>query len=129
MTAIDADLARLSVNTIRTLSIDAVQKAKPVLLEPFVDVEITAPSTSMGDINSDLSGKRGQVQNTDYLPGDMCIIYAKAPLSEMSTYSSQLKSMTAGQGSFTMNYSHDERTPPNVQADIVAQYKPRDEED
>ena len=109
--------------------IDAVSKARPVLLEPFVDVEITAPATSMGDINSDLSGKRGQVQNTDYLPGDVCIIYAKAPLSEMATYSSQLKSMTAGQGSYTMNYSHDERTPPNVQADIVAAYKPKDEED
>lgn len=109
--------------------IDAVQKARPVLLEPFVDVEITAPSSSMGDINSDLSGKRGQVQNTDYLPGDMCIIYAKAPLAEMATYSSQLKSMTAGQGSFTMDYSHDEQTPPNVQATIVAEYKPKDEED
>lgn len=109
--------------------IDAVQKARPALLEPFVDVEVTAPSSSMGDINADISGKRGQVLNTDMLPGDMVIITAKVPLAEMGTYSSQLKSMTAGQGSFVMDYSHDERTPPNVQAEIVAAYKPDDEED
>ena len=69
------------------------------------------------------------MQNTDYLPGDLCVIHAKVPLSEMMTYSSQLKSMTGGQGSFTMDYSHDERTPPNVQAEIVAAFKPKEEED
>jgi len=113
----------------RRAFIDAITKAKPALLEPFVDVEITAPSNKMGDITADLSGKRGQVQNTDYLPGDLCVIHAKVPLSEMMTYSSQLKSMTGGQGSFTMDYSHDERTPPNVQAEIVAAFKPKEEED
>ncbi len=109
--------------------IDAVKKAKPALLEPFVDVEITVPASKMGDVAADLSGKRGQVQSTDYLPGDLCVIHAKAPLAEMSTYANTLKSLTAGQGAFVMDYSHDERTPPNVQADIVAAYKPKDEED
>ncbi|MDX2115823.1 MAG: elongation factor G [Planctomycetota bacterium] len=113
----------------RRAFIDAVAKARPALLEPFVDIEITAPASSMGDITADLSGKRGQVQSTDYIAGDMCIIRAKAPLSEMNNYSGQLKSMTGGQGSFVMDYSHDERTPPNVQAEIVAQYKPHAEED
>ena len=75
------------------------------------------------------SGKRGQVQSTDYLPGDLCVIHAKVPLSEMGTYSNTLKSMTGGQGSFVMDYSHDERTPPNVQAEIVAAFKPRGEDD
>ncbi|MEZ6210091.1 MAG: elongation factor G [Phycisphaerales bacterium] len=109
--------------------IDAFKKARPVLLEPFVEVEITAPNTSMGDITSDLSGKRGQIEDTQIIAGDLCMIRAKAPLSEMNNYSSQLKSMTGGQGSFVMDYSHDEQTPPNVQADIVAQFKPHEEED
>ena len=109
--------------------IDAVRKAKPAIMEPFVDLEITAPASAMGDITSDLSGKRGQVTDTGMLPGDMCLIRAKAPLAEMNSYASQLKSITAGQGSFTMDYSHDERTPPNVQQEIIAAYKPDEEED
>lgn len=109
--------------------IDAVKKAKPALLEPICDLEITAPASKLGDITADLSGKRGQVLGTDVLPGDMCLIRAKAPLAEMNTYANQLKSMTGGQGSFVMDYSHDEHTPPNVQAEIVASYNPQEEED
>jgi elongation factor G len=109
--------------------VDGVQNAKPVLLEPVCDVEITAPATSMGDIAADLAGKRGQVAGTVVLPGEMCLIEAKVPLAEMNAYSSRLKSMTAGQGAFTMDYSHDERTPPNVQADIIAAFSPEEEED
>ncbi len=109
--------------------IDAVQKAKPVLMEPFVELEITAPQQFMGDLTGDISGKRGRVQGTDMLPGDMCMISAVAPLSEVLTYASQLKSITAGAGAFTMDYSHDERTPPNVQQDVVAAFKPQDDED
>lgn len=109
--------------------IDAIKKARPALLEPIVAVEITAPQTAMGDITSDLSGKRGQVLNTDMLPGEMCLIQAQVPLSEMGSYSSQLKSITAGQGSFVMDYSHDEQTPPNVQQEIIAAYNPQDDDD
>lgn len=109
--------------------IDAVKKARPALLEPIVSVEITAPQSAMGDITSDLSGKRGQVLDTDMLPGDMCLIHAKVPLSEMGAYSSQLKSITAGQGSFVMDYSHDEQTPPNVQQEIIAAFNPQDDDD
>ena len=54
---------------------------------------------------------------------------AEALLSEVATYSSQLKSMTGGAGSYTMEYSHDEQTPPNVQAEVVKQFKPRDDEE
>ncbi len=109
--------------------IDAIRKAKPVLLEPIVSVEITAPSSSMGDISADLSGKRGQMGETEYLPGDIVLIHAKVPLAEMNQYSSVLKSMTGGQGSFVMDYSHDDRTPPNVQAEIVAKYQPHPDDD
>ncbi|MCB9838580.1 MAG: elongation factor G [Phycisphaeraceae bacterium] len=109
--------------------IDAVQKAKPVLMEPFVELEITAPQQYMGDLTGDIAGKRGRVQGTDMLPGDMCMISAVAPLSEVLTYATQLKSITGGAGAFTMDYSHDERTPPNVQQEVVASFKPHDEED
>ncbi len=109
--------------------IDAIKKARPVLLEPFVSIEVTAPSSYMGDLTSDIAGKRGRVQGTDMLAGDQCMITAVVPLSETLSYASQLKSMTAGQGSFTMDFSHEEQTPPNVQAEIVAAYKPKDEED
>ncbi len=113
----------------RKAFIDAVQKAKPVLLEPFVKLEITVPADMIGDISSDLSGKRGRIIGTDMLPGNQALIIAEAPLAEVMSYASQLKSMTAGMGSYTMEYSHDERTPPNIQQQVIAAFKPQEEED
>ncbi|MCA9295806.1 MAG: elongation factor G, partial [Phycisphaerales bacterium] len=113
----------------RKAFIDAVQKAKPALLEPFVKMEITCAADLIGDISSDLAGKRGRIQGTDMLPGNQAVVHAEAPLSEVMTYSSQLKSITAGAGSYAMEYSHDERTPPNVQAEVVAAFNPHDDDD
>ncbi len=109
--------------------LDAFHKAKPVLLEPMVTLEVTVPNANMGDITGDLSGKRGRVLGTDMLPGDLSVVKAVAPLAEVSNYQSQLKSVTGGQGSFTMEFSHYDPVPGNVQQQIVAQYKPKDEED
>jgi elongation factor G len=113
----------------RRAFVDAVQKARPVLLEPFVQLEITVPADLIGDISSDLSGRRGRIQGTDMLPGNQAVVTAEAPLAEVMTYSSQLKSISAGAGSYTMEYSHDEPTPPNVQAEVIKAYKPKDEDD
>ena len=113
----------------RKAFIDAVQKARPVLLEPYVRMEITVPSGMIGDISSDISGRRGRIQGTEMLPGNQAIVVVEAPLSEVMSYSSQLRSITGGAGSYAMEYSHDEPTPPNVQADVVSQYKPRLDED
>ncbi|MHC4948614.1 MAG: elongation factor G [Planctomycetota bacterium] len=113
----------------RKAFVDAVQKARPVLLEPIVKLEITVPAGQIGDISSDISGRRGRIQGTDMLPGNQAVVTAEAPLSEVMTYSSQLKSMTGGAGSYTMDYSHDERTPPNVQAEVVKAFKPKADED
>lgn len=113
----------------RKAFIDAVAKAKPSLLEPFVDIEVTAPNKHMGDITADLIAKRGRIQTTDVAPGDACVIRATAPLSELMQYSSQIKSMTAGTGSFVMEYSHDEQAPSTVQAEVVAAFKPHPDED
>jgi elongation factor G len=112
----------------RKAFIDAVQKAKPVLLEPYVTMEITVPSGMIGDISSDLSGRRGRIQGTDMLPGDQAVIKTEVPLSEVMSYASQLKSITGGTGSYTMEYSHDERTPPNVQAEVVKAFKPKEDD-
>lgn len=109
--------------------VEAVKKAKPVLLEPFVELEVTVPSDNMGDIASDMSTKRGRVQDTEMLGSDTCIIRATAPLGEVQNYSNELKSMTGGSGSFVMTYSHDERTPPHVQQDVINDFKPQDEEE
>jgi elongation factor G len=113
----------------RRAFVEAVQKAAPVLLEPFVKLEITIPSSYIGDISSDLSGRRGRIQGTDMLPGDQAVVSAEAPLSEVMSYANQLKSITGGSGSYVMEYSHDENTPPNVQAAVVAAFKPQDDEE
>ncbi|MDX2016045.1 MAG: elongation factor G [Planctomycetota bacterium] len=107
--------------------IEAVQKARPVLMEPFVLLEVTAPSRYMGDLAGHLSTKRGRVQSSDVISGDQCVVRAIVPLAEMQNYSSELKSMTGGAGSYTMDYSHDEQTPSHVQAAVVAAYKPKAE--
>lgn len=109
--------------------IDAFHKAHPVVLEPIALLEVTVPSQYMGDINSDLSGKRGRIQGTDMLPGDQVLIKAQVPLAEVTTYQSQLKSVTAGQGSFHMELSHYDPVPGNVQQQIMAQYQPHEEEE
>jgi elongation factor G len=108
---------------------EAVQKARPVLLEPIVNMEVTVPEDKMGSITGDLSGKRGRIQGTDILSGGMAQIKASAPLAEVMQYQSQLKSVTGGQGSFSMEFSHYEAVPPFVQQQIAAQYKPRVEEE
>lgn len=111
------------VTAARLALMDAVSKAGPVLLEPVLHLEVTAPSRFMGDITGDLSGKRGRIQGTDMLPGDMAMIDAHVPLAELTHYSSQLKSMTAGQGTFTMEMSHFDALPQHMQDHVVAQYK------
>jgi elongation factor G len=108
---------------------DAVLKAKPVLLEPVVNMEVTVPEANVGTITGDLSGKRGRIQGQDFLPGGMAVVKAQAPLSEVMQYQSQLKSVTGGQGSFVMEFSHYEPVPPYVQQQIVSQYKPKEEKE
>jgi elongation factor G len=109
--------------------IDAISKARPKLLEPYVNIEITAPSRYMGDIAGHISTKRGRVQDSGLLGADTCVVRAVAPLGELQNYANELKSMTAGQGTYAMDYSHDEHTPPHIQQEVVAAYKPKAEEE
>lgn len=103
--------------------LDALAKAKPVLLEPIVNMDITVPADNMGDITGDLSSRRGRVTGQEMLAGGMITIKAQVPLSEVANYNSQLKSVTAGQGSYSMELSHYEPTPPNIQQQVIDQYK------
>jgi len=109
--------------------IDAVKKSRPSVLEPIVDIEVTVPDGNMGDITGDLSGKRARIMGTDTVPGGMVSISAQAPLAELGQYQSQVKAVTGGLGSYTMEFSHYEPVPPNVQQQIVGKYNPVQEED
>jgi elongation factor G len=109
--------------------IEAIKKAKPSVLEPVVNMEVTIPEAHVGAITGDLSGKRGRIQGQDFLPGGMAVVKAQAPLAEVMQYQSQLKSVTGGQGSFQMELSHYEPVPPHVQQQIISQYKPKVEEE
>lgn len=103
--------------------IDAIKNAKPTLLEPIVHMEVTAPTDNIGDITGDLAGRRGRIEGQEMLPGNMIVIKALVPLSELTQYNSQLKSVTGGQGSYSMELSHYDPTPPNVQQQVIAQYE------
>ena len=105
------------------------RESKPVLLEPIVTAEITVPAEKLGDITSDLNGRRGRVEGMDNAPGGFQVIRAKAPLSEMMTYARSLSSMTGGQGSFTLEFSHYDTVPPNEQQKIVAAAQKHEEEE
>ena len=106
---------------------DAILKARPALIEPVVALEITSPECFLGVITSDLNTRRGRITHTDLPVPSVAIVRATAPLAEVTQYDSQLRSLTAGQGSFVMEFSHYDTVPPQLQAKLAAQYKPAPE--
>ena len=109
--------------------VDAIGKAAPIVLEPIVDVRITVPQTNMGDVAGDLSSKRGRISGTEAMSAGMVVVSGQAPLSELGSYQSELKSVTGGAGSFSMELSHYDPVPANVQQQLVAGFKPAADED
>ncbi|MFB6212296.1 MAG: elongation factor G [Candidatus Magasanikbacteria bacterium] len=97
---------------------DAVKKADPVLLEPIMDVTAITPDEFMGDVNSDINSKRGKIQSMEDRD-KVRVINAEVPLSEMFGYSTKLRSMTQGRGSFNMEFSHYDIVPENVAQEII----------
>ena len=85
---------------------NAVGEAGPILLEPIVEVSITVPSDCAGGVAGDLSSMRGMITGTETLPDNRIVISGRVPLKEMQEYHSRLKSLTGGEGSFTMDFSH-----------------------
>lgn len=104
-------------------------EARPSLLEPIVKMDITVPEDAVGDVYSDMSSRGGRVGGSDAAGGGMQTVHAEAPLREVSTYNRTLSSMTGGQGSYSMEFSHYEVVPPDVQQKIIAQAKVEEEEE
>ena len=106
----------------------AVREARPIVLEPIVHVEITAPDAAMGDITGDLSAKRGLVNGTNNGAVGTMIVKGQVPMSELSGYQSRLNAMTSGQGRYTIELSHYEPVPPAVQQQLMGQHHVKEEE-
>lgn len=104
----------------RKAVISAVQEARPIVLEPIVSVEISAPEAATGDITGDLASRRGQVVGTEAQTAGQMLIRALAPLAELVSYQNRLNALTAGQGRFTLVMSHHEPVPPQVQQQLTS---------
>lgn len=113
----------------RKAFLDAIGKATPIVLEPIVRVEITAPSNTMGDITGDLATKRGRINGNSALAGGRVSINALVPLAELNEYQSRLKSLTGGEGSYTMDLSHYDPVPSRKQQELMNAFKPRAEQE
>src|SRR5262249_32759559 len=122
-----------SEQAFKTASRMAFKKAflagRPVILEPIVDLEVTLPSKYTGAILGDLNTRRGRIENQDSLPGDLAVIKAKAPLAEVARYQASLDSITQAQGSYTMEFSHYDQVPGNIQQQIIKSAKLAAEEE
>lgn len=104
-------------------------QAKPSLLEPIVKIEVTVPTANVGDINSDMSGRRGRVLSMDTAGGDLQVVIAEVPLAEVTTYARSLASITGGRGSYTIELSHYDVVPGNVLQEIISKAQMKEEEE
>lgn len=101
---------------------NAMAKANAVILEPIMDVSITVPEVYMGDIMGDINGRRGRIMGMES-QGKNQVIKAKVPMGEMFTYAINLKAMTQGRGSFTMEFADYEEVPPKLSEEIISSSK------
>lgn len=108
---------------------NAVGKAGPTVLEPVVSIDIVVPADAMGAVSGDLSTKRGHVVGTTALPSNMLDIKGEVPLAETNQYAGELKAMTGGQGSYTLELSHYQPVPMDVQRTLSANFKHEDSDD
>ena len=113
----------------RKAFLDAIGKARPLVLEPIADLAVHAPESAMGDVSGSLAGKRARINGTDASGSGEIAITAQVPLSELEGYAAELKSITAGRGRYSLDFSHYEAVPPQVQQALVAAYAPRHEDD
>jgi elongation factor G len=111
----------------RKAFLDALGKARPMVLEPIVNVQIVAPEDRMGDIAGELSGHRAHIKGSDSPRPGLVQIKATAPLSELEHFPARLKSLTAGHGTYNLEFSHYEQAPPQLQQKLIAAHKPQAE--
>ena len=115
------------VTAARKATIAAILEARPIVLEPIVSLEISAPEAATGDITGDLAARRGQVAGTDVQAAGLMRVRALAPLGELSGYQTRLNALTSGQGRYTLSLSHYEPTPPALQQQLVGQHRRHDD--
>ena len=101
---------------------EAARKAKPMILEPLMKIEVVMPETSMGDVVGDLNKRRGMVEGMDTKEGDS-VVHAKVPLSEMFGYVTTLRTITSGRGSSSMEFSHYAETPKGISEEVIENVK------
>jgi elongation factor G len=126
----DVDSSEMAFKTAARIAVQkGVKEAKPCLLEPIMDIEVTIPDEFMGDINGDLNSRRGRIMGMEPAgPGRQCI-KAQVPEAEVLRYSTDLRSMTGGRGSYRLTFSHYEEVPEHTAQTIIAAYeKQRTEE-
>jgi elongation factor G len=113
----------------RKATVEAIRAASAIVLEPIVGIEIVAPEAAIGDLTGDLSSRRGHITGTNPRSGGTASITGDVPLAEITDYASRLKSMTAGQGAYTIEFAHYAQVPPQVQQKLAAGFRPQDEEE
>jgi elongation factor G len=104
--------------------LDAISKAKPIVLEPIAKVEVTTPNESVGDITGHLAGIRGRIAGSDAAAGGRVRILAQVPLAELRDYQTTLKSLTGGEGTFTLELDHYEMAPAPIQKELEHAFRP-----
>ncbi len=109
--------------------LDAISKARPIVLEPIVNLDVSVPDQHMGDVTGGLASKRARINGTDSLRGGELVVKAQVPLAEVGEYASELKALTAGRGRYSIEFSHYEPVPPAVQKQLAEAYRPRVEEE
>ena len=123
--AVDSDALSFEICA-RNAFREALPKCKPVLLEPIMKMEVLTPEQNMGDVVGDLNRRRGQIEGMDS-KGNAQVIKAKVPLSEMFGYVTQLRTLTSGRATSTMEFSHYNEAPSNVAADVISKAKGKTE--
>ena len=113
----------------RKATVEAIRAAGPIVLEPIVNIEIVAPEAAIGDLTGDLSSRRGHITGTNPRSGGTASITGEVPLAEITDYASRLKSLTGGQGSYSIEFARHAQVPPQVQQKLAAAFRPQEEED
>jgi elongation factor G len=113
----------------RKAVIDAFSKAAPIMLEPIVDIDIEAPESYVGDMTAEIASKRGQITGTQQRSADVVSTTGQVPLAELADFQNRLRSITGGQGSYSVEFSHYAQVPAQMQQQLMSQHKAAREDD
>ncbi|MEW5769876.1 MAG: elongation factor G [Pseudomonadota bacterium] len=113
----------------RKAFLEAAAQARPIVLEPIVEIELTTPEANIGDVSGELSGRRGQITGHQSGRGGMQTLLGLAPMAELEGFQSRIKSLTGGQGSYSLAFSRYDPVPPQVQQQLAARFKPQQDEE